>query len=224
MFCRLGSENDEDTHLWPTSFCVCCWSPVWQAECRWQVVPALWWLSSRASGSETQNQSFWPLSLKRPHLETGPCKPALLVTQVKMITMNGWWMTSRWCRCATSPLLPLTLTLLLAHDSVTEREQAEKLMSVPVPYFHWLQQGVVIETEVRICQGVEGSEVQSLKINTGSGTITGSTCGTYMYVRGCMWMCLLCLDYWPLAEVPAGLWLHLTDTNRWMRLCYIIVF
>lgn len=106
MFCSLGSENDDDTHLWQTSSCVCCWSPVWRAECRWQVVPALWWLSSRASGSETQNRSFEPLSLKRPHLETGPCRPALLATQIKVITMNGWWMTSRWCWCATSPLTP----------------------------------------------------------------------------------------------------------------------
>lgn len=119
-----------------------------------------------------------------------------------------------------SPLLPLTLTLLLAHDSVTEREQAEKLVSVQVPDFHWLQQGVVIETEVRICQGVEGSEVQSLKTNTGSGTITGSAYGTYVHVSGCRWMCSRCLDYWPLVEVPVGLWLHLTDTNRWMRLLH----
>lgn len=129
-------------------------------------------------------------------------------------------MTGRWCRCVTSPLLPLTLTLLLAHDSVTQREQAEKLVRVQVPYFHWFQQGVVIETEVRVCQGVEGGEVQSLKRNTRSGTIAGRTYSTNICVSGCMWMCSLCLHYWPLAEVPAGLRLHLTDTDRWMRLLH----
>lgn len=59
----------------------------------------------------------------------------------------------------------LTLALLLAHDGVTEGEQAEKLMGVRVAYFHRLQQGVVIETEVWVCQGVEGSKIQLLHGN-----------------------------------------------------------
>lgn len=59
----------------------------------------------------------------------------------------------------------LTLTLLLAHDGVTEGEQAEKLMGVRVAHFHRLQQGVVIETEVWVGQGVEGSKIQLLHGN-----------------------------------------------------------
>lgn len=59
----------------------------------------------------------------------------------------------------------LTLALLLAHDSVTEGEQAEKLMGVGVAHFHRLQQGVVVETEVWVCQGVEGSKIQLLHGN-----------------------------------------------------------
>lgn len=52
-----------------------------------------------------------------------------------------------------------TLTLLLAHDRVTQGEQAEKLVGARVAHFHRLQQGGVIETEVWVCQRVEGSEV-----------------------------------------------------------------
>lgn len=62
------------------------------------------------------------------------------------------------------PLPRLTLALLLTHDGVTEGEQAEKLVRVCVSHFHRFQQGVVVETEVWVRQGVEGSEVQSLKI------------------------------------------------------------
>lgn len=38
-------------------------------------------------------------------------------------------------------------------------------MGVVVPNLHRLQQGVVVETEVWICQRVEGSEVQPLEGN-----------------------------------------------------------
>lgn len=65
----------------------------------------------------------------------------------------------------------LTLALLLTHDGVAEGEQAEKLVSVCVAHFHRFQQGVVIETEVGVRQGVEGSEVQPLKVNGKSGTL-----------------------------------------------------
>lgn len=64
-----------------------------------------------------------------------------------------------------SPLMFLTFTLLLTHHRVTEGEQAEELVGVQFSHFHRFQQCVVIETEVRVCQGVEGSKVQSLQIN-----------------------------------------------------------
>lgn len=64
-----------------------------------------------------------------------------------------------------STLMFLTFTLLLAHHCVTEGEQAEKLMGMQISHFHWFQQCVIIETEVWVCQGVEGSKVQFLRIN-----------------------------------------------------------
>lgn len=80
-----------------------------------------------------------------------------------------------WCPSTTHTLPPppqhhhlLTLTLLLAHDRVTEGEQAEKLVGARVARFHRLQQGVVVETEVWVCQGVEGSEVQLLQVHKGA--------------------------------------------------------
>lgn len=83
-----------------------------------------------------------------------------------------------------SPFHLLTLTLLLTHDGVTEGQQAEKLVAVRVSHLHRLQKGVIIETEVRICQRVEGSEVQSLKIHEGSGATSRSTYTYHVY--GCM--------------------------------------
>lgn len=64
--------------------------------------------------------------------------------------------------------LSLTFALLLTHDGVAERQQAEELVGVLVPDLHRLQQGVVVEAEVWVGQRVEGGEVQSLKRGTNS--------------------------------------------------------
>lgn len=87
-------------------------------------------------------------------------------------------------RVPLSPSL-LTLTLLLTHDGVTEGQQAEKLVGVRVSHLHRLQKGVIIETEVRICQGVERSEVQSLKTHEGSGAPSRSTYIHIMFMDAC---------------------------------------
>lgn len=81
--------------------------------------------------------------------------------------------------------LSRTLTLLLTHDGVAERQKAEKIVGVVVPDLHRLQQGVVVEAEVWIRQRVEGSEVQPLEGNRWSTTGTVAVACAYC-ANGCL--------------------------------------
>lgn len=93
--------------------------------------------------------------------------------------------------------LSLTLALLLTHDGVAERQQAEKLVGVLVPDLHRLQQGVVVEAEVWIGQRVEGSEVQSLQgVKTKSQPACKTCCLCILLINGRLRTCVQTTNLW----------------------------
>lgn len=146
---------------WHSFSCARCWSPVWPAAGRWQLVPShtVWW--SREFGHGRQTQSFvlrWP---GLPRQVTVPGTPNFLHVN-RNINQNSYVELILLFPGATAgSCAPFTFALLLWHHGVAQSQQSEKLLHCKIFQFDGFNQVAIVKLKPSVTQGVEG------KVHTG---------------------------------------------------------